>query len=101
MTEMQRETGTSETLLRLFKADLGISSEVKDEYFSRRLEAAKRELEEKGIALNEEETDDLLLISDYAAWLYRKRQENIPMARNLVRRIRNKIVKARAGDAAR
>lgn len=87
------------TTLELLKMDLGISHNERDEYFETLLLSAKTELEAKGIKLNEASVYDNLLISDYAAWLYRKRTENVPLARNLEFRIKNRIIKKRSeGD---
>lgn len=87
-----------ETALKLFKLDLGITHEKRDEYFRTLLEAAQGELLRKGVILDLDQADDVMLLSDYAAWLYRKRQEDVPMANNLYWRIMNRKVKERAGD---
>lgn len=85
-----------EQILKLLKSDLGVSHNKRDEYFNSLLLGAISEIESKGITLNLEEVEDMLLISDYAAWRYRKRTEDIGMSQNLKWRIRNRIVKARA-----
>jgi hypothetical protein len=36
-----------------------------------------------------------MLIVDYAAWAYRKRQEDVPLAMNIQHRIRNRIIQER------
>jgi hypothetical protein len=92
-----------EQVLAMFKADLGITSTARDVYFTNFILSQKAELEKKGFNLLIEiagETpaniEDVMLLSDYAAWLYRKRTENIPLSQNLQYRIRNRIVKARS-----
>ena len=85
------------TVLKLLKLDLGITSNARDEYFNNLLESCKKDLEGKGIVL-EENADDMQLLSDYSAWAYRKRQEDVPISNNLKHRIRNRIVKVRAGN---
>lgn len=92
-----------EQVLAMFKADLGIISTARDNYFTNFIAAKKAELEEKGIKLliekdggTEANIEDIMLLSDYAAWCYRKRTENIPLSNNLRWRIRNRIVKARS-----
>ena len=86
-------------VLKLFKLDLGITHEKRDDYFRPLLESAKEELSRKGVILDLDQADDQMLLSDYAAWLYRKRQEDVPMANNLNWRIMNRKVRKRAGDA--
>lgn len=86
-----------ENTLKLLKIDLGITHEKRDAYFNALLQGVLKELENKGILLDLEEAEDQMLLSDYAAWQYRKRQEDMPLARNLDWRIKNRIVKARAG----
>lgn len=87
-----------EEALIILKTDLGITSTVKDDYFTKLLETCLTELKNKGIILSLNNTEDLMLISDYAAWQYRKRQENVPISNNLQFRIRNRVVKARSVD---
>lgn len=83
-----------DNLLQLFKIDLGITHNLRDAYFTVLLESAKSEIEGKGITLDIEiNSEDMMLVIDYAAWLYRKRQENIPLSRNLQFRLHNRIIK--------
>ena len=86
-----------ETVLTLFKIDLGITHTLRDDFFMPLLQAAQKEIEGKGITLILEDVEDQILLSDYAAWKYRKRQEDVGMSQNLTNRIRNRIVKARSG----
>ena len=83
-------------VLSLFKIDIGISHTLRDEYFISFLQSTKSEIEEKGIVLDLTCVEDQMLLSDYAAWKYRKRQEDVGMSQNLRFRIRNRIVKARS-----
>ena len=84
-------------VLKLLKLDLGISHDKRDSYFIALLESAQMELSRKGIALNLTQADDVMLLSDYAAWLYRKRQEDVPMSNHLNWRLMNRKVRGRAG----
>lgn len=87
-----------EIVLQLLKMDLGISSNSRDTFFNALLKSNKAELEKKGVTLDvEKNVEDQVLLSDYSAWIYRKRTEDAPLARNLDFRIKNRIVKAR-GD---
>lgn len=86
-----------EVILKLLKIDLGITHDKRDSYFLALLSAAKAELEKKGFLIDMSQVDDQILLSDYAAWVYRKRQENIPLSKNLQYRIRTRMIQARAG----
>lgn len=77
----------------MLKIDLGITATARDDYFNNFISASKSELEEKGVVFDLEKTEDIMLLSDYSAWKYRKRQENIPLAENLRLRIINRKVK--------
>lgn len=85
-----------ETVLQMFKIDLGISHIVRDAYFNNFLLAQQKELESKGFVLDLTLTEDIMLLSDYASWNYRNRSENVELAKNLQLRIRNRVIKERA-----
>ena len=82
--------------LELFKLDLGISHSKRDRYFLQLLKSAENEIKGKGISINLEKSDDLLLVVDFALWRYRKRTEDVPLSKNIRQRIRDRIVKERA-----
>jgi hypothetical protein len=84
------------TLLNLFKIDLGITHDLRDAFFIQLLQGSIKEIERRGITLDKNAADDQMLIVDYAVWTYRKRQENIPLANNIQHRLRNRIIKERA-----
>jgi len=83
------------TLLNLFKLDLGITHSVRDAFFLQLLQGSIQEIERRGITLDQKSADDQMLIVDYAAWTYRKRQEDAPLASNIQHRIRNRIIQER------
>lgn len=85
-----------ETVLQLLKLDLGISSDSRDTFFNAYIEAARCEIERKGFEIKLDEVEDQILLSDYTAWKYRKRTEDVPLANNLKKRIVDRIVKARS-----
>ena len=85
-----------DTVLSLLKMDLGITHTMRDTYFITLIQSVVKEIEQKGILLNLDSAEDQILLSDYAAWVYRKRQENLPLAQNIQQRIRNRILKERA-----
>lgn len=84
---------TKATLLSLLKLDLGISHNLRDTYFNNLLESSQNEIERTGIVLDFTSVDDQMLTVDYAAWTYRKRQEDAPLSRNLKIRINNRLIK--------
>lgn len=84
------------TALELFKLDLGIQHSKRDIYFLRILKAAETEIRGKGISIDLENNEDLLLVVDLALWKYRKRTEDVPLSKNIRQRIRDRIVKERA-----
>jgi hypothetical protein len=81
--------------LSLLKMDLGISHSHRDEYFISLLDSAAAEIMRRGITLTTSIEDELLIV-DYASWSYRKRQEDIPLSKNIQLRIRNRIIQERA-----
>jgi len=86
----------TETILALLKIDLGITHTLRDTFFTALLQSSQTEIEGKGIVLVLTDIEDQMLLSDYAAWKYRKRQEDVGMSQNLSVRIRNRIVKVRS-----
>ena len=84
-----------QTLLNLLKIDLGITHNLRDAFFMQLLQGSIKEIERRGITLNQKQADDQMLIVDYAAWTYRKRQEDMPLANNIQHRLRNRIIAER------
>jgi hypothetical protein len=84
-----------DTLLNLLKIDLGITHNMRDSFFIQLIKGIMIEIERRGITLDDKSADDQMLIVDYAAWSYRKRQEDIPLANNIQHRLRNRIIKER------
>ena len=83
-------------ILALLKQDIGIKNNAKDAYFKTLIKSSKSELARKGIKLDTKTVDDAMLLSDFAAWNYRKRQEDVPLPANLQNRIKNRIIHRRA-----
>ena len=83
-------------ILTLLKIDLGITHTARDDYFTKLIEGSIGEIERRGIELYATNTDDQMLVADYSAWIYRKRQENIPLPHNINLRLRNRIVRKRS-----
>jgi hypothetical protein len=84
-----------DTVLNLFKLDLGVTHNLRDAYFISLLQGCKKEIERRGITLDLNSADDQILLTDYSAWSYRKRQEDAPLANNLQHRLRNRIIAER------
>jgi hypothetical protein len=82
-------------ILNLLKIDLGITHNLRDAFFIQLINGCQKEIERRGIKLDLKAADDQMLLCDYAAWSYRKRQEDVPLANNLQHRIRNRIIKER------
>ncbi len=84
-------------VLKLLRLDLGIKSNARDDYFRKLLEACKNELKsQKGIKLDLELSDDMILLSDFAAWRYRKRETGEPLPENLRYRINSRNLHERS-----
>jgi hypothetical protein len=83
------------TILNLLKIDLGITHDLRDAFFIQLIQGSMKEIERRGIKLDKTKSDDQMLIVDYAAWTYRKRQEDVPLANNIQNRLRNRIIEER------
>lgn len=84
-----------EQVLKLLKADLGITGTQRDDYLTHQLTAAVQDLASRGVELDLTSADDAMLLSDFTAWLYRHRTEDVGMAKNIEYRIKNRQVKKR------
>lgn len=78
--------------LSLFKLDMGITHNLRDTLFSNLIESSTIELKKMGVNLSSGTVEDTQLIVDYSAWMYRKRQEDIGLPRNLQFRIHNRVI---------
>lgn len=85
---------TLATCLSLFKLDLGITHNLRDTLFTNLIKNSEMELTKMGVGFSSTSStvEDMQLIVDYAAWLYRKRQEDIGLSRNLRFRINNRVI---------
>ena len=80
------------TCLSLFKLDMGITHNLRDTLFTNLIESSTIELEKMGVNLSSVTVEDTQLIVDYSAWMYRKRQEDVGLPRNLQFRIHNRVI---------
>lgn len=75
---------------------MGINHDHRDELFINLIYSCKNEIERKGIELDIEQVDDLVLLCDYALWQYQKRHDDVPLPQNLKLRISNRQMRGRA-----
>lgn len=80
------------TLLELTKARLEIRTGIRDEFLTTLNEVAMEEIAREGITLDISGIDDLDLVADYTAYLYKKRLSDTPvMPRSLRYRLNNRV----------
>jgi hypothetical protein len=84
-----------DTIINLLKLDLGIQHNLRDAFFIQLVKGTIGEIEKRGIKLDLNNASDQMLIVDYSAWVYRKRQEDLPLANNIQIRLRNRIIEER------
>ena len=77
--------------LAWLKVDLGITVDAYDARLSSLLSVAKKEIEREGAKLRDDSVDDDNLQIMYAAWLWRRRDEQTGMPRMLRRAMNNRI----------
>lgn len=80
-----------ELILKLLKMDLMIQSERLDDYLKVLVQTAKKLICREGIGL-QENYEDSLLVEMYAAYLYRKRKEDVAMPRMLRFALNNRLL---------
>ena len=82
-----------ETLLTLVKQRLGIMSDVRDSYINPRIMAALYSfLKEKGISIDFDDTNHLMLIADCTAWQYSSIGSGEAMPMHLRARLNDLII---------
>ena len=79
---------------------MGITHNLRDTLFINLIESSSSELVKMGIDFSKETVEDIQLVVDYSSWMYRKRQEDVGLPRNLQFKIHNRVIqKAGASDA--
>lgn len=80
-----------EIILNVLKTDLEISGTSRDEMLGNIIDLAMAAIKREGITLNDS-IDDGMLIESYAAFLYRKRREDVvAMPRSLRYMLNNRL----------
>lgn len=88
---------TDKAILTSLKIDLQISAGQYDEYLKNLIELAKKAIIREGITIKKD-TEDGMLIEMYAAYLYRKRKENVAgMPRMLRYMLNNRLLSEKMG----
>lgn len=87
-----------ESILKILKTDLEISGTSRDEMLGNMIELAKAAITKEGITLNET-VEDGMLIEYYAAFLYRKRREDlVAMPRTLRYMLNNRLISEKGSE---
>lgn len=81
---------TDAKILIFLKTDLQISSTAYDDFLKNTITLAKAAIQREGITL-QDNVEDGMLVSMYAAYLYRKRKEDGPMPRMLRYALNNRL----------
>lgn len=82
-----------ETVLKLVKARIGISSKVRDEYLTSIIQGIKTELEkQQGLSIDLDRPDTLMFLVDFATWRYQNRDSHDGMPRHLQFRLHNLVI---------
>jgi len=90
---------SKEEILAILKTDLQISVSNYDAYLKNIIILAEKAIAKEGIILDAS-TEDGMLVEMYAAYLYRKRREEIAeMPRSLRYMLNNRLISQKAGNA--
>lgn len=89
---------TKADVLTILKSDLEISTSGRDDYLNSLIDLAETAISREGITLDiENATDDAMLVESYAAFLYRKRREDVySMPRSLRYLLNNRLFAEKA-----
>lgn len=79
-----------QTKLSMLKIDLGITTTAYDTRLGQYLEGAASAIATEGITITDSVEDGNLVVM-YAAWMWRKRAENVPMPRMLRWQLNNRL----------
>ncbi len=81
-----------DNLLELLKADLRLLSNIEDKYLEALIKNAIADITGYGITLDtDKDMTDTFLVIDYAAWKYKKRDEDVGIPKHLHFRIHTRL----------
>lgn len=86
-----------EAILNILRIYLQISVHNMDALLEKMIIAAEQAIMNEGITLIPGDEADEMLVVQYAAWLYDKRKEDVPMSRMLRWQLNNRLLKEKAG----
>lgn len=86
---------TTNDILTVLKTDLEVSTDSRDEYLNNLIKLAEAAITTEGITLDDT-VEDGMLVATYAAFLYRKRRENVSMPRSLRYLLNNRLLSQKA-----
>ena len=89
-----------DTVLQLIKVRLNRADTALDDYLSTRIEAARDELEYKGVSLNLAMTEDCVFLADFTAWQYLNRDKAGAMPEWLRLALRERFLRNRGDGIA-
>lgn len=78
-------------LITALKIDLGLVTDAYDSRLTEYIEAAKKEIGRQGATLDLTDTDDKMLVVQYASWMWRKRDTGEGMPRMIRYALNNRI----------
>lgn len=81
----------NELILPILKNDLQIQTTALDGYLNTLISSAKEFISREGVKLGQS-YEDTLLVEMYAAYLYRKRKEDVAMPRMLRYALNNRLL---------
>ena len=88
---------TESGLLAMTKSNLAIITNTWDTYLTNLIEVSRKAIAREGITLNEDDMEDCNLIVMYAAYLYRKRTEDVAAMPRMLRYALNNRVFSEKG----
>lgn len=88
---------TDNEILNLVKVDLQLSVNAYDALIAAYIQSAKEAIKTEGITLDSDSVADCELVEQYAAWLLRKRKEDVPMSRMLRWQLNNRLLSEKMG----
>lgn len=83
---------TDTEILGMLKVDLGIKTTSYDDRLTQYLTSSRSMIEREGVTFDATSIEDCQLNVMYAAWMWRKRDEMLPMPRMLRYALNNRVL---------